>query len=612
MSAGILKASHKRIISTALAENKSKLAICSHFGIHILKLSPTIELEKTIATKQVPSCANIDVPPIIIQNTKNDKKELDSPKTNHDDSNLKEDDVYYICNNKLYKNGKDTGVVFRELVEELLFTKDLIIAKNWSNHLCIIDKVKLTLVEPPLNLKEGAPLSTSYYNNRIVCIPVGTVVGSLSVRTYKVDESKKEELSYKDVVIGVSSSQEKNDEEEGEIEDDDEEEEDATPTQIVDKVMSEFQNETNDTYIYSDRIETQNRIVKLHDHEIMCARMNSRGSIIASISDRGTLIRITSLDDDPVKKLKEFRRGIIYVIVHDLAFSHDDSMLFAYTSRNSLHVFSVQKAKNIYSKLYYLSYVGLSWYGYEWAYKEIKIEHPLVGPCRIAPLSSSQLMIFNTLGKLVSVIMIPDKLKKKKVAHEVVYKGSNTRRRSASMASNHRRTSSKYGDVNVTFDLVDIRDIWAPELDQMKNLSCYKMKKFPTKLPYIIIPRKSSRLLALPQSKFMIPMFLSMQDVRKIIFDQLLKNNSFNYMCLDVDSLDPSVIELFINSRIISQSDSSFLSQRFDQDSSPDGFVHVRYDFTNSFIKEHLPEPSDLQVSISNSFSESSSKFEVN
>ncbi|KAL0488378.1 WD repeat-containing protein [Acrasis kona] len=72
-------------------------------------------------------------------------------------------------------------------------------------------------------------------------------------------------------------------------------------------------------------------------HAITC---NSLGSLVASASDNGTLLKL--FDTQSGRKLHEFRRGKKKSTIHSIAISHDDTYVCCVSS-STLHVFSVKE-----------------------------------------------------------------------------------------------------------------------------------------------------------------------------------------------------------------------------------------------------------------------------
>lgn len=80
-------------------------------------------------------------------------------------------------------------------------------------------------------------------------------------------------------------------------------------------------------------------IIKAHKSKIRCLALNRSGTLIASASETGTIIRIHSTYNTVL--LYEFRRGLDRAVITSMKFSHDDSKLAVLSDKNTLHVYNV-------------------------------------------------------------------------------------------------------------------------------------------------------------------------------------------------------------------------------------------------------------------------------
>lgn len=78
-------------------------------------------------------------------------------------------------------------------------------------------------------------------------------------------------------------------------------------------------------------------IVRAHRGPIRCLALNCNGSVIASASDMGTIIRLHSTHSTAL--LHEFRRGLDRAIIYSMAFSPSSTRLGVLSDKNTLHVF---------------------------------------------------------------------------------------------------------------------------------------------------------------------------------------------------------------------------------------------------------------------------------
>jgi WD40 repeat protein len=75
------------------------------------------------------------------------------------------------------------------------------------------------------------------------------------------------------------------------------------------------------------------------NHPLTIIRFNREGSILATCSERGTLIRL--FDSTSGATLSEFRRGMMPAVICSLAFSHDAKMVTALSNKGTVHLFEV-------------------------------------------------------------------------------------------------------------------------------------------------------------------------------------------------------------------------------------------------------------------------------
>lgn len=80
-------------------------------------------------------------------------------------------------------------------------------------------------------------------------------------------------------------------------------------------------------------------IIKAHKSRIRCLALNRSGTLIASASETGTIIRIHSTYNTVL--LYEFRRGLDRAVITSMKFSHNDSKLAVLLDKNTLHIYNV-------------------------------------------------------------------------------------------------------------------------------------------------------------------------------------------------------------------------------------------------------------------------------
>ncbi|KAL1285498.1 WD repeat domain phosphoinositide-interacting protein 4 [Trichinella pseudospiralis] len=80
--------------------------------------------------------------------------------------------------------------------------------------------------------------------------------------------------------------------------------------------------------------------IKAHSSDIACISLNNPANLVATASEKGTLIRIFNVQ----KKMKilEFRRGSDPALIYSIKFSLDSSFLCATSDKGTVHIFSVK------------------------------------------------------------------------------------------------------------------------------------------------------------------------------------------------------------------------------------------------------------------------------
>ncbi|XP_043390334.1 WD repeat domain phosphoinositide-interacting protein 4 isoform X3 [Chelonia mydas] len=83
--------------------------------------------------------------------------------------------------------------------------------------------------------------------------------------------------------------------------------------------------------------------INAHQGEIACVSLNQPGTVVASASRQGTLIRL--FDTQSKEKLVELRRGTDPATLYCINFSHDSSFLCASSDKGTVHVFALKDTR---------------------------------------------------------------------------------------------------------------------------------------------------------------------------------------------------------------------------------------------------------------------------
>lgn len=85
-------------------------------------------------------------------------------------------------------------------------------------------------------------------------------------------------------------------------------------------------------------------IIRAHKSPVRCVALSSDGTVVASCSESGTLVRLHSTSNTAL--LHEFRRGLDRAVVYNMAFSPSGSRLAVLSDKNTMHVFDTSSSKN--------------------------------------------------------------------------------------------------------------------------------------------------------------------------------------------------------------------------------------------------------------------------
>lgn len=127
-------------------------------------------------------------------------------------------------------------------------------------------------------------------------------------------------------------------------------------------------------------------IIQAHTSTLSILELNDSGSLVASASEKGTLIRIFCTKNG--HKLQELRRGSEYAMVFSLSFHFEDQWLTCISDSGTLHVFNLlsdlgkeklrekrrskaQKSKNRKSMLAFMSFLS-TYFGSEYSFAHFK------------------------------------------------------------------------------------------------------------------------------------------------------------------------------------------------------------------------------------------------
>lgn len=83
-------------------------------------------------------------------------------------------------------------------------------------------------------------------------------------------------------------------------------------------------------------------VIEAHKGEIAALTLSKNGSLLATASEKGTIIRVFALET--YKKVHQFRRGTYPTRINSLSFSENNEFLAASSSNKTVHIFKLGKA----------------------------------------------------------------------------------------------------------------------------------------------------------------------------------------------------------------------------------------------------------------------------
>lgn len=80
-------------------------------------------------------------------------------------------------------------------------------------------------------------------------------------------------------------------------------------------------------------------VVEAHRSPLSCIAMNSDGTLLATASDKGTIIRVFSVPD--ARKLYQFRRGSMPSRIYSMSFNTTSTLLCVSSATETIHIFKL-------------------------------------------------------------------------------------------------------------------------------------------------------------------------------------------------------------------------------------------------------------------------------
>jgi WD40 repeat protein len=138
-----------------------------------------------------------------------------------------------------------------------------------------------------------------------------------------------------------------------------------------DPIVGTLGNRKGEICIWKLGLDSQ-KTINAHEGNIECLSLSRDGSMVATASERGTLLRVFNTETG--KKLYEFRRGTNPVHIHSIGFSWNNKLLACTSGNGTVHLFDLYidavETQNTQSMFYSLKDYLPGWVSSEWSFKQ--------------------------------------------------------------------------------------------------------------------------------------------------------------------------------------------------------------------------------------------------
>jgi autophagy-related protein 18 len=104
------------------------------------------------------------------------------------------------------------------------------------------------------------------------------------------------------------------------------------------------QNQSGDVLLFSTRTLTVANVIQAHKSPLSFLSINSTGSLLATSSDKGTVIRVWSIPG--AEKLYQFRRGTREAKIYSMNFNLVSTLLAVSSMHDTVHIFKLGSSKS--------------------------------------------------------------------------------------------------------------------------------------------------------------------------------------------------------------------------------------------------------------------------
>lgn len=155
------------------------------------------------------------------------------------------------------------------------------------------------------------------------------------------------------------------------------------------------------------------KIIKAHNTNIEMISLNNDGTLIATASERGTLIRVFNVETEQMEY--EFRRGSNTAYIYDICFSNDSKFIACCSSNGTAHIWelyeTIEETRNSQSILSNLRNYLPSYFSSQWGMKQIYLNNYSKSICafdknndlHIATYDGSYFKVMGKTGEFANV-----------------------------------------------------------------------------------------------------------------------------------------------------------------------------------------------------------------
>jgi len=127
--------------------------------------------------------------------------------------------------------------------------------------------------------------------------------------------------------------------------------------------------------------------INAHESEIACVAINNKSTLLATASERGTLLRVFDLPSR--MQLVELRRGADQALIHSIAFSRDSKWLCCSSDKGTVHIFALQEY-HLNRRSRVASLVPSKYHSSQWSVASFTVDSECACVCTFAQESANQ------------------------------------------------------------------------------------------------------------------------------------------------------------------------------------------------------------------------------